>query len=988
MLEGEKKGRREKNLDSRNPDTRSGGRPQDSAQSTPPFPTRPGDHHVEHSPAWLARERKVFLDTSSVLAASARAALVELLLPQLEANQATVLVSVRTIDFLQRGQSSADQQAGPCDKALQTLSELQVSGRLLAAEDPHPIPGDPHDTETLFTELFIAFQHQKGICLVTQNEALALRVLKNARLGALNDKDGRSTVKGVCAAYIDEGRFKNWVPRLMAGSGPASAMRSRVPIEAQIASGFKVVTDTSSLMLVDRQTGELRGPPFFTDRLLPSFAASKNRLIVPERVVRELEKHARSQDPDLRAHGQAGQSALAAFEERGLLVRGEDDLEVLGTGERFADPVFLKLAVRFQKEHALCFITQDTRLAEALIANRSAAHADRFLVTFITSRDGRLAHWEKKLADQRARAAEGGSQHLATSDSPDRNREQGRWPARRSNFDTAAPESYVDPRSAQTQTRRGRTDDLVRPFAIASAVQKLDDRPIPVARLPGQGDTVFGQRAGSLQLGAEIAAGGEGTLHHTSLDDTVCKIYHQHCLTATRRAKLDLMLSRTVRIKGVCWPTEIVTDSDGAFVGYLMPRAEGKILKTAVFAKPLLLRTFPHWTRAHLTELAITILRSIDQLHRLNIFIGDINPQNILVKDERNIFLVDADSFQVEGFPCPVGTETFTPAERQGQNYANFLRSRADELFAVTTLLFMILFPGKAPYSSQGGGEATENIRNKRFAYGRDADGRPPVGSWQFIWSHLHPGLKDDFSAVFANGERVSIDQMVTHLQRSLNDVRDGRRSDELFPDKPRQREGATVRARCDSCPPDKAEQDISVALAERLRDQGRQFRCAACSALRKIDRLESTRDVECALHLSPSCFGRSSVAISHLEHLKASNRAYWCKPCSEAQKAARANQRAQGHGGRRREGATTSSPCFVATATYRSHDAPQVVFLRRYRDNVLQRSALGRIAVAAYYCIGPWLAGCIETMPALRPLCRRLLDRLVDRIGAAHPKL
>jgi hypothetical protein len=443
------------------------------------------------------------------------------------------------------------------------------------------------------------------------------------------------------------------------------------------------------------------------------------------------------------------------------------------------------------------------------------------------------------------------------------------------------------------------------------------------------------------------------------------------------------MVSREVRIQGVCWPTDLVDTLSGGFAGYLMPKAVGKMLKTAVFAKPLLQRTFPHWTRAHLTQLAITLLQTIDRLHRLNVFVGDINPQNILVQDEHRIAIVDVDSFQVEGFPCPVGTETFTPPERQGQPYDRFLRSLDDELFAVTTLLFMILFPGKAPYSSQGGGEAIENILNKRFAYGRDADGRPPVGSWQFIWSHLHPGLKDDFTAVFANGARVPIEHLVLHLQRSMADVREGRRSDALFPDKPRQREGATIRARCDSCPPDKAEQDISVSLAERLREQGRSFRCSACAALRKIDRLESTRDADCGLRLSPQCHGRSAVPISHLESLKASNRTYWCKACSDAKKQVWAQERAQERAAR-----TNRSACFVATATYGSETAPEVMFLRAYRDVVLQQHRAGRWFIAAYYVVGPRLAAMLLALPVARPTVRLLLNWCIARLHRTHPRL
>ena len=934
------------------------GRQQGTPPGPPPFEARPGDQQLKHPPAWLARENKLFLDTSCLLAPTARAALISSLLPEMEASGAVALVSVRTNNFLRHEVAAGSHEARRrAAEALEILAALEAKGRVLTAEDPHPISGDPHDTAVLYPELFIGFQHKKPLCLVTGNEALALQVVRNGRLGALDNKEGRSTVKGVNAAFIEDGQFCNWVPRLLATPTAPYMPRPRRHVdENELAAGFKVVADTSALMEGDDRTGELLGAPFFIERLLPAMRACGNRLIVPERVMRELDNHSRSALERPRMQSRAGREALQAFESAGLLIRGEDQNEVLGTGDRFADAVFLLLAVRFQRDFPICFITQDRKLAMGLLANRTAGNEARFFVTYVARHGGRLAHWENRLADMAAKAQmQETSGQAAVHDAPQQ------------------------PASSRRQAAHAPT----RPFMLSATVARLDNQPMPLADHPQVGATVQGRKSGPVRLIEELASGGEGTIYRTQFEDRVCKIYHPACLTASRRAKLELMVSREVRIQGVCWPTDMVDTLCGGFAGYLMPKAAGKMLKTAVFAKPLLQRTFPHWTRAHLTQLAITVLQTIDRLHRLNVFVGDINPQNILVQDEQRIAIVDVDSFQVEGFPCPVGTETFTPPERQGQPYDRFLRSRDDELFAVTTLLFMILFPGKAPYSSQGGGEAIENILNKRFAYGRDADGRPPVGSWQFIWSHLHPGLKDDFTAVFANGARVPIEHLVMHLQRSMADVRERRRSDALFPDKPRQREGATVRARCDSCPPDKAEQDISVSLAERLREQGRSFRCSACAALRKIDRLESTRDADCGLRLSPQCHGRSAVPISHLESLKASNRTYWCKACSDAKKQVWAQERAQERAAR-----ADRSACFVATATYGSETAPEVIFLRAYRDVVLQQHRAGRWFSAAYYAVGPWLAAMLQALPEARPTVRLLLNRCIARLHRTHPRL
>lgn len=97
--------------------------------------------------------------------------------------------------------------------------------------------------------------------------------------------------------------------------------------------------------------------------------------------------------------------------------------------------------------------------------------------------------------------------------------------------------------------------------------------------------------------------------------------------------------------------------------------------------------------------LCITILKKLKYLHDRNVILGDINPNNILVVSPTEVYFVDTDSYQIEGFPCPVGTINFTAPEIQRKDFSTFLRTIGNERFAVATLLFMIMLPGKPPYS-------------------------------------------------------------------------------------------------------------------------------------------------------------------------------------------------------------------------------------------------------------------------------------------------
>lgn len=74
-------------------------------------------------------------------------------------------------------------------------------------------------------------------------------------------------------------------------------------------------------------------------------------------------------------------------------------------------------------------------------------------------------------------------------------------------------------------------------------------------------------------------------------------------------------------------------------------------------------------------------------------------------------------------------------------------------------------------------------------------------------------------------------------------------------------------------------------------------------------------------------------------------------------------------------------SGCFVATVTYGDEDEVEVRFLRAFRDEVLSRTGVGRVAIRAYYMFGPYFARIVELLPPLRHLSRTVLDAIVKLI-------
>jgi len=82
------------------------------------------------------------------------------------------------------------------------------------------------------------------------------------------------------------------------------------------------------------------------------------------------------------------------------------------------------------------------------------------------------------------------------------------------------------------------------------------------------------------------------------------------------------------------------------------------------------------------------------------------------------------------------------------------------------------------------------------------------------------------------------------------------------------------------------------------------------------------------------------------------------------------------------KSGSGKSGGCYVATAVYGSYEAPEVLCLRRFRDETLARSIFGRMFISLYYRFSPPFAEWLKDARHINKITRKILNKFVERLG------
>ena len=552
---------------------------------------------------------------------------------------------------------------------------------------------------------------------------------------------------------------------------------------------YKIFIDTSSLLEESAEN--------FFQNIVPILEREQKALILPMSVYKELKNLANDADyckqkypnnPELNIRAiQACKNIIRLSKKNFIGIFADPD-----DGD-FADNVFLHVFTKKRMQYNLLLITQDRGLASEIIN---------------LGKDNAAVKGIKKISVQRL-DKDGSLKNIFSS-------------AVESESEEIPPNEC---------------------FAIAKEIVQIEGT-IQVSYVPRAGDYVTAIRNDSkkkFRLLEALGAGGEGTIYKTELNGFVAKIYKPEKITRLRYEKLKLMLTKDIDCEGICFPYAMIYNRRDEFVGYLMKTASGKDLGKSVFMPMLLKKYFPDWNRIDTVQLCVTILKKLKYLHDRNIILGDINPYNILVVSPKEVYFVDTDSYQVEGFICPVGMPLFTPPELQGKQYS--LRTLGNENFAVATLLFMIMHPGKPPYAMQDGEGIVENIINGEFSYPfrNLRTGKVPKGLWRYCWSHLTYRIKETFYQTFRHDgschdedKRPNTRYWLKLFEEYLYLLQSGKMiaQDEeallIFPTRLKKDKNKTY-AKCKICGKEFEEEQLQEGICRDCLNDGEHYHCERC---------------------------------------------------------------------------------------------------------------------------------------------------------------
>jgi hypothetical protein len=265
--------------------------------------------------------------------------------------------------------------------------------------------------------------------------------------------------------------------------------------------------------------------------------------------------------------------------------------------------------------------------------------------------------------------------------------------------------------------------------------------------IPTAGDPVLDSAGRRYTLAKLVKSGGAGSVYLLrEAPQLVAKIYHRDVNHATYARKLEAMLRLSPDLPDivdgaqrrvqVAWPTASLRDTQGRFVGFLMPAVDvgaTSELELILQEKQARAAGLPTALGPKLA-LAANLAAVVDALHAQRHFIVDLKPVNLrFYRQSLHMALLDCDGFSIQGagerFPAPQFTPDYLAPEFQ-RNGVTPEGEQAQDRFALAVVVFQLLNFGIHPFTGRPSSSTVPTdipgrIAGRWYAYG--ARGNPGI---------------------------------------------------------------------------------------------------------------------------------------------------------------------------------------------------------------------------------------------------------------------
>lgn len=241
-----------------------------------------------------------------------------------------------------------------------------------------------------------------------------------------------------------------------------------------------------------------------------------------------------------------------------------------------------------------------------------------------------------------------------------------------------------------------------------------------------------------------LTEGGEGYIYEHN--GKIIKVFKYGVDGQAKERKINALMKTTLP-KAVITPLDTVSDTKGRFIGYCMEKVTGEEFKRLSNRKFV---TANNITTKDIFDLLVKLKSALAEIHKQNIFIGDLNDQNVLFDMSGNIYLIDCDSWAVGNDKCTVAMDLFKDPKLQADNF-----NAGTDNYAFMVLAWKCL-TRVHPF---GGTVDPDMPILERMRVGRSVVFRKDVILPRTTrhWRGFSPDLQEEFQDVFENGLRTPL---------------------------------------------------------------------------------------------------------------------------------------------------------------------------------------------------------------------------------------